>query len=90
METLVGVRKLKNELSRYLREVKSGKTITITERGKVVATLAPSENDPDVLAAEELTRKGFGSWRGGKPKGSSRRVMIKGEPISQIVLEDRR
>lgn len=90
METLVGVRKLKNELSRYLREVKDGRTITITERGKVVATLAPPENDSDVLAAHELTKRGFGSWRGGKPKGSSRRVVIKGEPISQLVLDDRR
>lgn len=90
MATLVGVRRLKNELSRYLREVKDGKTITITERGKIVATLAPPDNDPDVLAAEELARKGLGSWRGGKPRGSSRRVVSKGAPLSQIVLEERR
>ena len=90
METVVGVRKLKNELSRYLREVKHGKTITITERGKVVATLVPPDNDQDVLAAKEFAETGLGSWHGGKPKGSSRRLVIKGKSISQVVLEERR
>ncbi len=30
----VGVRELKNKLSQYLRDVKKGKPITITERGQ--------------------------------------------------------
>jgi antitoxin (DNA-binding transcriptional repressor) of toxin-antitoxin stability system len=40
----VGVRKLKAQLSGYLRKVKAGETVTITERGKVVAELrAPAK-----------------------------------------------
>ena len=38
----VGVRELKNNLSHYLREVKRGKPITITERGQSVAILMPA------------------------------------------------
>jgi prevent-host-death family protein len=86
----VGVRELKNRLSHYLRDVKKGRPITITERGQSVAILIPVENHPDARIAGELSRKGIGSWKGGKPKGASRRVTVKGKPVSQIVLEDRR
>lgn len=85
----VGVRELKNKLSSYLRQVKRGRVITVTERGQAVAILGPAENDPDVRKARELTKRGIGSWAGGKPKGALRPVIIKGKPISQIVLEDR-
>ncbi len=86
----VGVRELKNKLSYYLRDVKRGTPITITERGRSVALLIPAGGHPDAQFARELTRKGIGSWKGGKPKGASRQVAVKGKPISQIVLEERR
>ena len=86
----VGVRELKNRLSRYLRDVKRGRPITVTERGRSVAILIPADNHPDAQIARELSRKGIGSWKGGKPKGASRPVVIKGKPVSQIVLEERR
>jgi len=35
----VGVKALKNNLSRYLKLVKEGQTLLITERGKVIAEL---------------------------------------------------
>jgi prevent-host-death family protein len=42
MEKVAGVRELKNKLSHYLREVKIGRSIMVTERGKVVATIVPA------------------------------------------------
>jgi len=86
----VGVRELKNNLSHYLRDVKRGRPITITERGQSVAILMPAESHSDAHLARELSRKGIGSWKGGKPKGASRPVTVKGKPISLIVLEERR
>jgi prevent-host-death family protein len=86
----VGIRELKNNLSHYLRDVKRGRPITITERGQSVAILVPVENHSDAQLARELSRKGIGSWKGGKPKGASRPVTVKGKPISRIVLEERR
>ncbi len=86
----VGVRELKNNLSHYLRDVKRGRPIIITERGKSVAILVPAESHSDAQFARELSRKGIGSWRGGKPKGASRPITVKGKPISRIVLEERR
>ena len=37
----VGVRDLKNRLSEYLRRVRSGESVLITDRGEVVAELLP-------------------------------------------------
>jgi prevent-host-death family protein len=38
----VGVRELRQNLSRYLDEVKRGSTLVVTERGREVARLIPS------------------------------------------------
>jgi prevent-host-death family protein len=86
----VGVRELKNNLSHYLREVKRGKPITITERGQSVAILMPAESHSDAQLARELSRKGIGAWKGGKPKGASRPVRVRGKAISRIVIKERR
>jgi antitoxin (DNA-binding transcriptional repressor) of toxin-antitoxin stability system len=37
----VGVRELKNRLSEYIRLVRSGEGLLVTDRGQVVAELAP-------------------------------------------------
>lgn len=37
----VGVRELKNRLTRYLRQTKQGEEIVVTERGKPIALLMP-------------------------------------------------
>jgi prevent-host-death family protein len=43
----VGVRELRQNLSRYLERVKDGETLTVTERGHEVARLIPSHPDVD-------------------------------------------
>lgn len=37
----VGVRALRDELSRHLDEVKDGHTVTVTERGRPIARIVP-------------------------------------------------
>ena len=90
METVAGVRDLKNKLSHYLREVKKGRSIMITERGKIVATIVPAQEHAAVEKLKKLARRGLGTWRGGNPKGASRSVVVKGKPVADIVLEERR
>ena len=85
-----GIKDLKNRLSYYLREVKKGKKIMVTEREKVIATIAPVERAEEDSLILSLVREGFASWKGGKPTGSRRPVKIKGKTVSEIVLEDRR
>ena len=56
-----GVREVKNHLSRYLRLVSEGEVVLITDRGEVVAQLAPppmspAASDNEELALERLAR----------------------------------
>ena len=37
----VGIRELKTNLSKYLRRVKTGQTVIITERGKPIGRIVP-------------------------------------------------
>lgn len=58
----VGVRELKNRLSEYLRAVRAGERVLVTDRGEVVAELAPPghSEEPDVPAALlVLARRGL-------------------------------
>ncbi len=42
----VGIRELKNRLSSYIRHVRSGETVRVTDRGEVVAELTPPGRGP--------------------------------------------
>jgi prevent-host-death family protein len=86
----VGIRELRNRLSHYLRRVKGGDAVTITDRGESIALLLPSSQNAAAISADALSRKGIGAWKGGKPKGASRRVRITGKRLSEIVIEERR
>lgn len=52
----VGVRELKAQLSRYLRDVQAGETVLVTDRGRVIAELrAPGSAAP--AAETDLERR---------------------------------
>ncbi len=42
----VSVRELKNRLSEYLRQVRAGERVLVTDRGQVVAELGPPGRSP--------------------------------------------
>ncbi len=89
MET-VGVKELKNNLSRYLRKVKLGERIIITDRKKEVALMTPlikGHVEEEIL---RLIQSGVANWSGGKPAGLSKRIISRGKRVSDAVLQDRR
>jgi antitoxin (DNA-binding transcriptional repressor) of toxin-antitoxin stability system len=59
-----GVKELKNRLSAYLREVKQGETVLVTDNGEVIAELRPpgrgaeSELPPDEAGLRRLIAEG--------------------------------
>ena len=59
----VGVRDLKNKLSEYLRGVRLGESVLVTDRGEVVAELLPpgqGQVDPAVPAGlQSLAKRGL-------------------------------
>jgi prevent-host-death family protein len=84
----VGVRDLKNNLSRYLDRVQGGEDVIVTERGKPVARLSSIDASTDRLA--ELIATGVVR----PPKRSKRsrpaqRLTPKGS-VSDLVAEQRR
>lgn len=83
----VGIRELRAGLSRYVRQVKAGEEITVTEHGKPVARLVPlaGERKLDRLIREGVVipaRRRTG-WRPKRP------IPVKGS-VSDIVIEQRR
>lgn len=85
----VAIRELKNRLSEYLRKVKAGERLVVTERGKAVAVIS-SAGSPSDEGIEAMVRERAARWGGGKPRGARRPPKIKGPSVSQAVIEDRR
>ncbi len=64
--TTVGIREMKNRLSDYVRRVRRGETILVTDRGRVVARLTPPAADDggDDEVIDRLEAEGLLSSRG--------------------------
>lgn len=55
----IGIREIRQQASRYLREVESGATIQVTDRGRPIARLIPVGEVgilEDLVASARLTR----------------------------------
>lgn len=86
----VGVRDLRDNLSEYLRRVREGELLVITDRGKPIGELGPPAEGRNAERARTLVRNGVASWNGGKPKGLSGAPRPKAGLVSVAVIEDRR
>jgi prevent-host-death family protein len=88
-EQRVGVRELKANLSSVLREVKTGKTIVITERGKSVGKIVPA-GEATLDAIDDGVRKKLWSWSGRKWQPAAPKIVPrKGAQVSDLLLDDR-
>lgn len=85
-----GVRELRDHLSEYLRRVRRGERVTITDRGRPIATLVGVQEDEATASAWALVERGLGDWNGGRPRGSSKPPHVPGRRAEQAVIEDRR
>ena len=85
----VGVRQLKDHLSEYLRRVREGELVVISDRGKPIAELGPVEHGSSFDRARALVRQGVARWSGGKPKGLAVAPRPKRGLVSDAVIEDR-
>jgi prevent-host-death family protein len=86
----IGIRELKAQLSRHLKRVRSGARLTVTDRGRSIATISPIEAPTDVEWAHRLVADGRARWMGGKPVGRRHPVHTAGgRTVSDAVIEDR-
>ncbi|SHJ00522.1 type II toxin-antitoxin system Phd/YefM family antitoxin [Desulfofundulus thermosubterraneus] len=85
-----GIREVKNRFSEYLRRVKQGEIIVITERNVPVARLVPVQ-EKGQLPVLTLVEEKLASWQGGKPRGAAVPPAVLGTAsIATLVVEDRR
>jgi len=87
---LVGVRDLKARLSAHLRRAQAGARLTITDRGRAIATIGPAESSPETGWAVAMAAEGHARWNGGKPRGATPRAKLRGGSASAVIIEDRR
>ena len=63
MESGVNIRELKAHLSKYLRKIKEGQTVLITERGKPIGRIIP-EGEPIEERLAKMEAAGLIEWSG--------------------------
>ncbi len=84
---IVGIKELKEKLSSYINEIRSGTTIVITDRGEEIAVISPLSIEYKLMAA--LEKSGKVHWARGKPRGLEDGIIVRGEPLSVTMLEER-
>jgi antitoxin (DNA-binding transcriptional repressor) of toxin-antitoxin stability system len=89
----VGARELKNRLGHYLRQVKSGETVYVTDRGRIVTELKPSlpARDGDEEALRQLAAEGAITLGAGQHEDIAPSPAIRGKKLaSRMIIDDRR
>lgn len=92
-QTTAGIRELKNHLSAYLRRVKAGETITITDRGTPIGQIVPTGSDRRRVEEklQALREAGLAEWSGQKLQPRDPIAEVHGDRmVSDMLLEDRR
>ena len=88
-EMKVGVRELKTRLSEYLRQVKAGQTILITEHGRQVGRIVPADQ-PLEAKLQAMIEAGTLAWSGQKLEPMVPVTKVQGEgSVADLLVEDR-
>ena len=84
----VGIRELKNSLSKYIERVRAGEEVIVTDRGRPVARLSAMDAADDRLA--DLVAAGVvRAPSSGERHVPAHRIKAKA-PVSELVAEQRR
>jgi prevent-host-death family protein len=90
----VGSREFKNRMGRYLREVRRGRSLVITDRGKPVAKVVPpdeAETEQPSLTERLKQLEALGLIRLAKrPLSKFHAIPSRGKSASEMIIEDRR
>jgi prevent-host-death family protein len=89
MQKEIGIRELKTRLSSYLRQVRAGETIIITDRGRPIGRIVPiMMTTHDQL--EVLRSAGLIDWNGETISKIDPVAQITGKrTVAELLIEDR-
>ena len=90
----LGLREANQQFSKAIKAVRAGKEVVLTERGQPIAVIKPiKERDARGVAMQAMVDEGFlkpASRKGLTPTPRWRPVKVKGKPLSQTVIDDRK
>ncbi|MEQ8440119.1 MAG: type II toxin-antitoxin system prevent-host-death family antitoxin [Ilumatobacter fluminis] len=84
----VGIRELKNGLSKYIERVRAGEEVIVTDRGHPVARLSSVDASQDRLA--DLVSAGLVRPPASRERHVPKRRIKAKAPVSDLVAEQRR
>lgn len=84
----VGIRELKNGLSKYIDRVRAGEEVIVTDRGRPVARLSSVDASEDRLA--DLVAAGLVRPPANRERHVPKRRIKAKAPVSDLVAEQRR
>ena len=89
----IGIREFKNNLSAYLKQVKAGATLTITDHGEPIGQLVPMQKSIETRL-QELTMAGLLAWNGQpyQPTNNHSRPTLaphSAKTATEVLLEER-
>ena len=85
----VGTRELKSKLSEYMRRVKGGETIIVTEHGKTIGQIIPVKPTIEEKL-QAVVDSGLAEWNGKKLiPGKPVAITTGKKQVSDLVAEDR-
>lgn len=82
----VGVRDLRNNLSRHLADVRAGHTVTVTDHGRPVARIVPVDRPTKY---EQLVAEGR-ITKARRPRGPAPTPVVANGTVSDLIAEQRR
>lgn len=87
----VGSRELKTRLGRYLKLVREGATLIVTDRGRPVAELRPIDpaDDDEQIILDELVALGLCSRSASSRLQPFMPTDLPGGPLMETLLDDR-
>jgi prevent-host-death family protein len=83
----VGIRELRDHLSRYISQVREGSEVTVTDHGRAVARIVPLDR-PRLL--DRLIEEGRVTPAGDKRRSRPQHRIAVSEPVSPLVTDQRR
>ena len=90
----LGLREANQRFSKAIKAVRAGEEVVLTERGRPIAVIKPIKESDNVKASiQAMADEGFlrpALRRGTTPTPRWRPAKVKGKPLSQTIIDDRK
>ena len=81
----VGVRELRNNLSRYLERIQGGEEVVVTDRGRAIARVLPISGERTI---DRMIREGKVTPASRQDRSLPKRITTKGS-VSELLADQR-